>query len=138
MRLALLALALAFGTGANAQTITDYPTAPTVKTLTVGTLSCTIWSQSPSPAFVQVACCNTTCAGVYSGPLVLNTIYDVTLSDVFGGIEIPGVGAAIWMFSPTTTPSGINYQISVQALTGPATNPPISPATGEPIETGTF
>lgn len=136
MRFALLALVLSMG--ASAQVITDYPTNPHVKTLTVGTLQCTVWSQSPSPGFIQAACCNTTCAGVYSGALILNTIYDVRTSYAFGGVTVPNVGAVIWLFSPGTTANSIYFQISVQAMTGPGSNPPIPPATGAPLESGTF
>ena len=94
--------------------ITTYPTAPGVITLTVGTLQCTLWSQSPTAGQVQAACCNTTCGiGAYSGPLVLNTISTISgQGDVVGGFTIPTVGWVLWLLSPSPTAPGITYQVA--------------------------
>ncbi len=102
---------------ASAQTIKDYPTAPHVKTLSVGALECTVWSQSPAPGFVQIACCDTACAGNYRGALILNQILDVRISGNFGTAIAPGIGAVAWALWPHGGGT-VNYQITVNNQQG--------------------
>jgi hypothetical protein len=91
--------------------ITTYPTNPDVVTVTVGTLQCTLWSQSPTPGQVQVACCNTGCAGVYSGPLVYNSVQTITSGQFSGGYSI-ATGWVLWWLSPDPTPNAIDYSVA--------------------------
>ena len=124
-------LALALSVGASAQTnkcpvpytgsvcIQDWNA--TVKTLRSGTLECTIWAQNLGPGLVQIACCNTTCNGVYSGKLIHNEVVDVNLAPAYGGIEVPNVGWVSWILSPMAgQPGKIDFEIVVMlAPTGP-------------------
>lgn len=150
MKLAILALALCLGASAQTTTpcpvpydgktpcITTYPTAPGVITLTVGTLQCTLWSQSPTAGQVQAACCNTTCAGAYSGPLVLNTISTISgQGDAVGGFTIPTVGWVLWLLSPGATAPGITYQVAV-GPPGTLATPIIVGAAAPSMLQGTF
>lgn len=92
--------------------IKDYPTAPAIKTLRSGTLECTVWAQTIAPGSIQVACCNTTCAGNYSGSLVLNQVYDLSIASAYGGIMMPGGGLVGWVFSPQAgSPGKIAFQV---------------------------
>jgi len=94
--------------------IKDYPTAPTVKTLRSGSLECTIWSQTIAPGSIQIGCCNNTCNGVYTGPLVLNQVYDISTASAYGGIMMSGAGVVSWIFSPQAgSPGKIAFQLVV-------------------------
>lgn len=122
--LAALVLALS-GVSASAQNtcpapydgtpcIKDWPTAPKTKTAKSGTLECTIWKDSPALGSVQVACCNTTCAGVYSGALVKNEILDMTVQFVAGTVLMPGAGVVSWLLGQQAGSPGIlSFQFSV-------------------------
>ena len=94
--------------------IKDYPTAPTIKTLRSGSLECTIWADTIAAGSIQIACCNTTCAGTYKGPLVLNQVYDISTASAYGGIMMPGAGVVSWIFSPQAgSPGKIAFQLVV-------------------------